>query len=74
MSSGSSKNEETHEIKAVEDMDEGEMSSKDKMFRSAALDLYQEIKAVKNQKRDKSIYTVPKVDLCNWVYFRLIVL
>ena len=49
-------------------MDEGEMSSKDEMFGSAVLDLYQEIK--QNQKKDKSIYTVPKVDLCNWVYFR----
>ena len=60
---------ETHEIKAVEEMDEGEMSSKDKTFSSAVLDLYQEIKAVKNQKKDKSIYTVPKVSLCNWGLF-----
>ena len=43
MSSGSSKNEETHEVKGVEEMDEGEMSNKDKMFRTV-LDLYQEIK------------------------------
>jgi len=69
MGSSSSKNEETNEIKAVEGMDEEELSQKDKMFRKAILEIAEEIKEVKNQKKDKLIYTIPKVDLCNWSLF-----
>ena len=68
MGSSSSKNEETTNIKAVEDMDEDELSSKDKLFKKAIENLANEIKEV-NQKKDKFIYTVPKVDLCNWSLF-----
>ena len=69
MGSSSSKNEETNEIKAVEGMDEDELSQKDKMFRKAILEIAEELKKVKDQKKDKFIYTVPKVDLCNWSLF-----
>ena len=69
MGSSASKSEETNEIKAVEGMDEDELSQKDKMFRKAILEIAEEIKEVKNQKKDKFIYTVPKVDLCNWSLF-----
>ena len=68
-SSSSKKSEDTTNIKAVEDMDEDELSSKDKLFKKAIEDLANEIKDVKNQKKDKFIYTVPKVDLCNWSLF-----
>ena len=67
--SGSKKNEETTNIKAVEQMDELELRSKDKLFKKAIEDLATEIKEVKNQKKDKFIYTVPKVNLCNWSLF-----
>ena len=50
-------------------MNEDEMSSKDKMFKKAILEIYDELKEVKNQKKDKLIYTIPKVDLCNWSLF-----
>ena len=50
-------------------MNEDELSQKDKMFRSAILEIANELKEVKNQKKDKFIYTVPKVDLCNWSLF-----
>ena len=69
MGSKTSKVKEVDEIKAVEDMNEDELSQKDKMFRSAILEIVNEIKEVKNQKKDKFIYTVPKVDLCNWSLF-----
>ena len=69
MGSSVSKNEETNEIKAVQEMDETEMSSKDKMFKKAIVEIYEELKKVKDQKKDKFIYTVPKVDLCNWSLF-----
>ena len=69
MGSNTSKDVETNNIKEVEEMDENEMSSKDKLFKKAIVELYEEIKKVKNQKKDKFIYTVPKVDLCNWSLF-----
>ena len=68
-SSGSKKSKETNDVKAVQEMDEDELSSKDKMFRKAIVEIYEELKEVKNQKKDKLIYTIPKVDLCNWSLF-----
>ena len=69
MGSSASKVKEVNDIKAVEEMNEDEMSSKDKMFKNAIVEIYEEIKEVKNQKKDKLIYTIPKVDLCNWSLF-----
>ena len=68
-SSASKSNKEVDDIKAVEEMNEDEMSSKDKMFKKAIVEIYEEIKEVKNQKKDKLIYTIPKVDLCNMSLF-----
>ena len=69
MGSKTSKVEEVDEIKAVEEMNDDELSQKDKLFRSSIIEIANEIKEVKNQKKDKFIYTVPKVDLCNWSLF-----
>ena len=69
MGSSGSKVKEVCEIKAVEEMNEDELSQKDKMFRSAILEIAKEIKEVKNQKKDKLIYTIPKVDMCNYSLF-----
>ena len=68
MGSSGSKNEETNEIKAVEGMDEEELSQKDKMFRKAILEIAEEIKKVKVSKSDKILYRLP-VQLCNWSIF-----
>ena len=69
MGSSASKNEETNEIKAVEGMDENELSQKDKMFRKAILEIYDEIKEVKNQKKDKIFYKLPAITLCQQSLF-----
>jgi len=69
MGASSSKSKETNDVKALQDMDEEELSSKDKMFRKAIVEIYEELKEVKNQKKDKFIYTIPKVDLCNMSLF-----
>ena len=71
MGSSKSKCEEINDVKAVQEMDEQELSSKDKLFKKAIVEIYEEIKKVKDQKKDKFIYTVPKVDLCNWSLFWL---
>ena len=68
MGSSGSKNEETNEIKAVQEMDEEELSSKDKLFKQAIVEIYEEIKNVKVSKSDKIMYRLP-VQLCNWSIF-----
>ena len=68
MGSSGSKNEEINDVKAVQEMDEEELSQKDKMFRKAILNLYEEIKEVKVSKSDKIMYRLP-VQLCNWSIF-----
>ena len=68
MGNSASKTEETNEIKAVQEMDETEMSSKDKMFKKAIVEIYEEIKKVKASKSDKIMYRLP-VQLCNWSIF-----
>ena len=65
MGASSSKSKETNDVKAVQEMDEEELSSKDQIFRKAIEKINKELKEVKNQKKDKFIYTIPKVDLCN---------
>ena len=55
MGSSGSKDEETNEIKAVQEMDENELSSKDKMFKKAIVEIYNEIKDIKDKKSDRII-------------------
>ena len=68
MDSSGSKVKEVCEIKAVEEMNEDELSQKDKMFRSAILEIANELKEVKVSKSDKIMYRLP-VQLCNWSIF-----
>ena len=69
MGASSSNSKETNDVKAVQEMDEEEMSSKDKLFKKAIVEIYEELKEVKNQKKDKLIYTIPKIDMCNYSLF-----
>jgi len=68
MGNSGSKNEEINDVKAVQEMDETEMSSKDKLFKKAIVEIYEEIKKVKVSKSDKIMYRLP-VQLCNWSIF-----
>ena len=68
MGSSGSKNEETNEIKAVQEMDEEELSSKDKLFKKAIVEIYEELKRIKASKSDKIMYRLP-VQLCTWSIF-----
>ena len=70
MGSGSSKcNEETNDVKAVQEMDEEELSSKDKLFKKAIVEIYEELKKVKDQKKDKIFYKLPAITLCQQSLF-----
>ena len=68
MGSSTSKCEEINDVKAVEEMDDNELSSKDKLFKKAIVEIYEEIKKVKVSKSDKIMYRLP-VQLCNWSIF-----
>ena len=65
MGSSGSKDEETNEIKAVQEMDENELSSKDKLFKKAIVEIYNEIKDIKDKKSDRIFYRLPAVNLCS---------
>ena len=69
MGSSGSKDEETNEIKAVQEMDENELSSKDKMFKKAIVEIYNEIKDIKDKKSDRIFYRLPAVNLCSYSLF-----
>ena len=69
MGASSSKNEEINDVKAVQEMDEEELSQKDKMFRKAILEIAEEIKKVKVSKSDKIFYRLPAVNLCSYSLF-----
>ena len=69
MGSSGSKDEETNEIKAVQEMDENELSSKDKLFKKAIVEIYNEIKDIKDKKSDRIFYRLPAVNLCSYSLF-----
>ena len=69
MGNSGSKDEETNEIKAVQEMDENELSSKDKMFKKAIVEIYEELKKVKVSKSDKIFYKLPAITLCQQSLF-----
>ena len=69
MGNSGSKDEETTEIKAVQEMDENELSSKDKMFKKAIVEIYEELKKVKVSKSDKIFYKLPAITLCQQSLF-----
>ena len=69
MGSSASKDEETNEIKAVQEMDENELSSKDKLFKKAIVEIYNEIKDIKDKKSDRIFYRLPAVNLCSYSLF-----
>ena len=69
MGSRGSKNEEINDVKAVQEMDENELSSKDKMFKKAIVEIYEELKKIKNSKSDKIFYKLPAITLCQQSLF-----
>ena len=73
MGSSASKSEETNEIKAVQEMDEEELSSKDKLFKKAIVEIYEEIKKLKYLNQTKSCI-VSQFNFVIGVYFKLIIL
>ena len=50
-------------------MDETELSSKDKMIKKAIVEIYEELKKIKNSKSDKIFFKLPAITLCQQSLF-----
>ena len=69
MGSGSSKNEVRNNIiEELEEFDDNELSKKDKAFKNSILEIYNEIKEIKDKKSDRIFYRLP-IQLCNYSVF-----
>ena len=69
MGSSGSKVKEVCEIKTVEEMNEDELSQKDKMFRSAILEIANELKKVKAKRKTNLSTPFQKWTCVTGVYF-----
>ena len=56
---------ETH-IEEMKETEDGELSKKDKAFKTCILELYEEIRKVKEKKSDKILYKLPAINLCSY--------
>ena len=52
-------------IEEMKDFDDKELSKKDKAFKTCILELYEEIRKVKESKPDKILYKLPAINLCS---------
>ena len=67
MGSSASKNEDKNNtIEELEEFDDDELSKKDKVFKNSILQIYNEIKEIKDKKSDKIFYKLPAINLCSY--------
>ena len=71
MGSSSSKPSETDYIEQIEKInsDDLDMSRIEKLQLEAIKELSNRMKKLEREKQTQMIYTIPKVDLCNWSLF-----
>ena len=67
-SSGSKTEEINNTIEELEEFDDNELSKKDKAFKNSILQIYNEIKEIKDKKSDRIFYRLP-IQLCNYSVF-----
>ena len=63
MGSGQSSEVKINTIQELEGFDDSELSKKDKAFKNSILQIYNEIKEIKDKKSDKIFYKLPKTSL-----------
>ena len=56
-------------IEELEEFDDNELSKKDKAFKNSILEIYNEIKDIKDKKSDRIFYRLPAVNLCSYSLF-----
>ena len=70
MGSSVSKNEDKiNTIEELEEFDDNELSKKDKAFKNSILQIYNEIKEIKDKKSDRIFYKLPAITLCQQSLF-----
>jgi len=57
---------EVSHIEEMREFDDDELSKKDKAFKTCILELYEEIRKVKESKSDKILYKLPPINLCSY--------
>ena len=63
-----SSNSVVNHYEEIENIDDDDLDKRQKKFKQAILELYNEIKEVKDRKSDRIMYRLP-VQLCNWSIF-----
>ena len=58
--------ESVSHIEEMKEFDDEELSKKDKAFQTCILELYEEIRKVKESKSDKILYKLPEVNPTRW--------
>ena len=53
-------------MEEMKDFDDEELSKMDKAFKTCILELYEEIRKVKESKSDKILYKLPAINLCSY--------
>ena len=66
MGNSNSVQESVSHIEEMKDFDDEELSKKDKAFKTCILELYEEIRKVKESKSDKILYKLPAINLCSY--------
>ena len=67
--SGSKTEEINNIIEELEEFDDNELSKKDRAFKNSILEIYNEIKEIKDKKSDRIFYRLPAVNLCSYSLF-----
>ena len=66
MGNRNSVQESISHIDEMKDFDDEELSKKDKAFKTCILELYEQIRKVKESKSDKILYKLPAINLCSY--------
>ena len=64
----SSSNTVVNHYEEIENIDDDDLDKRQKKFKQAILELYNQIKEVKDRKKDRIFYKLP-VQICNYSLF-----
>ena len=65
----SSSNTVVNHYEEIENIDDDDLDKRQKTFKQAILELYKEIKEVKDRKSDRIFYKLPAINLCSYSLF-----
>ena len=65
----SNSNVKTNHVEEIENIDDDDLDRKQRLFKKSILEIYTEIKEVKDSKSDKIFYKLPAINLCSYSLF-----